>query len=196
MLKQELRKTYKALRLNLTPRQVNVLDDLLLIQFQQLPLEIPSRIMTYAPMEKFREFNPQAVTDYCYFKNPDQQLMYPLMDEINGEQGIIPILVNDDTVFAPNAFGVDEPVGGIDLEPAAIDLVIVPLLCFDARGYRVGYGKGYYDRFLKKCRPGCLKIGFSYFAPVPEITDAGPHDVKLDYCVTHDQVYAFSGWTG
>ena len=191
MKKQDLRKTYRELRRNLTPKQVNVLDDLLLIQFQQLPIEIPSLIMTYAPMEKHREFNPQAVTDYCYFKNPDQQLMYPLMDEVQGRQQIIPILVNDDTLFETNAFGVDEPVGGIDLDPLDIDLVIVPLLCFDERGYRVGYGKGYYDYFLKSCRPDCLKIGFSYFDPVPEIEDVAEHDVRLNFCITHDRMYAF-----
>ena len=191
MKKQDLRKTYRELRLNLTQKQVNVLNDLLLIQFQQMPLDIPARIMTYAPMEKHKEFNPQAITDYCYFKNPDQQLIYPLMDEVKGRQQIIPILVEDETLFETNAFGVDEPVGGIDLHPEEIEMVIVPLLCFDERGYRVGYGNGYYDYFLRHCRPDCIKIGFSYFAPVPEIEDVADHDVKLDLCVTHDRVYAF-----
>ena len=138
------------------------MDDLLLIQFQQLPVVIPPLIMTYAPLAKFSEFNPLPVTDYCYFVNPGQQLLYPLMDDVAGEQSIVAILVHDDTVFETNAYGIDEPVNGVDVEPSAIDMVIVPLLCFDTRGYRVGYGKGYYDRFLKKCRKDCIKVGFSY----------------------------------
>jgi 5-formyltetrahydrofolate cyclo-ligase len=167
------------------------MDDLLLIQFQKLPIDIPSLIMTYAPVEKLNEFNPQLISDYCYFKNPNQQLLYPLMYDVEKENEMIAVLVNDDTVFEQNEYGIDEPADGVDVEPSAIDMIIVPLLCFDKNGYRVGYGKGYYDRFLKHCRPGCIKVGFSYFDPVELIEDTNEHDVKLDYCVTHERIYEF-----
>jgi len=191
MKKKDLRRYYKDMRSQLTPKQVNAMDDLMLIQFQKLPIDIPALIMTYAPIEKFNEFNPQLISDYCYFKNPNQQLLYPLMYEVEQENEMIAVLVNDDTVFEQNEYGIDEPVEGLDVEPSAIDMVIVPLLCFDTKGYRVGYGKGYYDRFLKHCRPDCIKVGFSYFDPVPIIEDINEHDVQLDYCITHERFYAF-----
>jgi 5-formyltetrahydrofolate cyclo-ligase len=75
------------------------------------------------------------------------------------------------------------------IEIEKIDAIIVPLLCFDARGFRVGYGKGFYDKFLSECRTDCLKIGFSYFAPVAEISDAQDFDVKLDYCITPEEIF-------
>ena len=75
--------------------------------------------------------------------------------------------------------------------PAEIDLVIVPLLCFDKKGNRVGYGKGYYDRFLKQCRKDCIKIGFSYFDPIDQVEDINKFDVKLDYGITPDAIYQF-----
>ena len=66
----------------------------------------------------------------------------------------------------------------------SIDMVLVPGLCFDGDGHRVGYGKGFYDRFLKTCRPDCIKIGLSYFEPVESIDDVHEGDVRLDF-VSH-----------
>ncbi|MBL0358786.1 MAG: 5-formyltetrahydrofolate cyclo-ligase [Chitinophagaceae bacterium] len=191
MKKKDLRRYYKDMRSELNQKQINTMDDLMLIQFQKLPIDIPSLIMTYAPMEKLKEFNPQLITDYCYFKNPNQQLLYPLMYEVDNETEMIAVLVNDETLFEKNEFEIDEPVDGLDVEPSAIDMVIVPLLCFNTNGYRVGYGKGYYDRFLKHCRPDCIKIGFSYFDPVEQIEDVNEFDVQLDYCITHERIYEF-----
>ena len=67
----------------------------------------------------------------------------------------------------------------------------MPLLCFDAAGHRVGYGKGFYDKFLSKCRPDCTKIGLSYFPPVEAIAATGGHDIMLDICVTPEKTYQF-----
>jgi 5-formyltetrahydrofolate cyclo-ligase len=78
------------------------------------------------------------------------------------------------------------------VNPEAIDTAIVPLLCFDERGYRVGYGKGYYDRFLAKCRPNCLKIGLSFFEPVENIDDINEYDIPLDLCIAPDRTITFS----
>jgi 5-formyltetrahydrofolate cyclo-ligase len=64
-------------------------------------------------------------------------------------------------------------------------------LCFDLRGFRVGYGKGFYDRFLKKCRADCKKIGLSFFEPVKEISDIEEFDVALNFAVTPQEIYNF-----
>ncbi len=74
---------------------------------------------------------------------------------------------------------------------SSIDWVLVPLLAFDRRGHRVGYGKGFYDRFLAGCRSDARKIGLSLFAPVVAIDDIGSQDVALDAVVTPDRVWTF-----
>ncbi len=94
-----------------------------------------------------------------------------------------------DTKLARNRWHIFEPVGGELIEIEKIDAVLVPLLCFDERGFRVGYGKGFYDKFLSECRTDCLKIGLSYFAPIAEISDARNFDVKLDCCVTPEKFF-------
>ena len=85
-------------------------------------------------------------------------------------------------------WNIREPASRELVPTDVIDVVLVPLLCFDRRGHRVGYGKGYYDRFLASCRGNCQKIGLSYFPPVDEIEDTTSHDVRLDSCITPDEV--------
>lgn len=175
----------------LNPRDRIKLDDLLLIRFQQIVIDIPSLIMTYAPIKNLNEFDPQLITDYCYFKNPGQQLFYPVIKEGKKHPELISVVVDDDTIFKENKYGIAEPVDGIDMFRTEIDLVIVPLLCMDIKGNRVGYGKGYYDRFLRHCRKDCMKIGFSYFDPVDQVEDVNKFDVKLNYGITPNAIYQF-----
>jgi 5-formyltetrahydrofolate cyclo-ligase len=70
-------------------------------------------------------------------------------------------------------------------------VVFVPLLAFDSFGNRVGYGKGFYDKFLSECHAETIKIGLSFFEPEELIADVFDNDVKLDYCVTSEHVYTF-----
>lgn len=190
MDKASLRRHYRDKRAAISTSAKEKLQDLMLIQFQKLSLEIPAHIMTYAAIEKFNEFDPILITDYCYFKNPGQSLFYPYIPGKGAPMQAI--LVNDDTVFETSSFGIDEPPGGAPMFAEEIDMVIVPLLCFDELGYRVGYGKGYYDQFLATCRKDVLKIGFSFFEAEKKMMDVHDHDVKLDYCITPEKIYSFS----
>lgn len=91
----------------------------------------------------------------------------------------------------PNFWGIFEPLNTRVVSEQAVDLVIVPLICFDTSGHRVGYGGGYYDKFLSICRPDCLKVGVSFFEPVEKIEDVAEHDIRLDRCITPERVWNF-----
>lgn len=97
------------------------------------------------------------------------------------------------TEIKESSLGIPEPVEA-ELCPAEkIDLVLLPLLAFDLKGNRVGYGAGFYDRFLSSCHPNAKKIGLSFFSPVPEeIPDVQEHDVPMDACICPDKVYYFN----
>ncbi len=90
-----------------------------------------------------------------------------------------------------NDYGIEEPSGGNKVMENEIDLILVPLLAFDKYGFRVGYGKGYYDKFLFQCRKDSIKIGLSYFDPVDEIEDINSFDIPLNYCVTPRKLFIY-----
>lgn len=191
MIKEALRILYKLKREELAAPLKLQLDDLLLIQFQQLAIDIPSNIMSYKIKNNSNEFDPQSVIEYCYFKNLGIKLSLPRMLPDFNSAAMVAEQVGANTQFFINAFGIPEPNGGYEISPELIDLVIVPLLCFDQSGNRVGYGKGYYDRFLKNCRKDCIKIGFSYFSPIASIDDTNEFDIPLDYGISPDAIHEF-----
>ncbi len=82
-----------------------------------------------------------------------------------------------------------DPLTAVPVSPASIDAVLVPLLAFDVNGNRVGYGGGFYDRFLAQLRPDALKIGLSLFEAIEGIEDVDLHDVRLDYCITAEKIW-------
>lgn len=87
-----------------------------------------------------------------------------------------------------NAYHIPEPAKA-KIHTGKIDMVIVPLIAFDKNGYRVGYGKGFYDRFLQGI--AAKKIGLSLLDELLEIDNVNEHDVKLDQCITPEKTYIF-----
>ena len=189
MTKKEIRKTYTEKRNTLTPKQVLVNQDLLLIQFQRLALPDLTLIHTYLSIQDRKEPDPMPLVEWLRFQHPNLHVSYSRINP--ADFSMEHVLEEDDTYFELNSYGIPEPQGGQLINEEEIELAFIPLLAFDVEGNRVGYGKGYYDRFLSKCRPDIIKIGISYFPPVDKIEDLGLFDKKLDFCITPDRIYAF-----
>ena len=189
MLKTEARKLYKEKRQDLSAKERMKLDDLLLIQLQTAPLPFLTFLLSYWPIEQNHEPNTHLFTDYLEFQNPELIICYPKSNFT--DKTIQALQTNDDTRFRKNEYNLYEPEDGVTVNPAGLDMVFVPLLTFDKRGFRIGYGQGFYDRYLAQCRRECIKIGFSYFEPLDEIEDASLFDVPLNLCVTPTTVYVF-----
>jgi 5-formyltetrahydrofolate cyclo-ligase len=188
MTKENIRREYKQRRRKLSASQKDKLEDLMLIQFQRLKLPALSNLMTYAPIEVQNEYDPFLIEEYTTVMNENAVLVYPI---INLEKETMhTLVVEDETIFEENRYGILEPIGGARIYPEHIQAMIVPLLAFDKSGNRVGYGKGYYDTFIKKCSPTLIKIGFSFFEPI-EIDDVQEWDQKLNYCITPEKIYTF-----
>lgn len=189
MLKKEARQLFRQKREELTATQQLKFDDLLLIQFQTIELPFLSTVLSFHPIEEKKEVNTFTIIDYLHFTNPALQIAYPKTDFSSNSMHAV--LCNADTPFELNEFNIPEPVSNEVLDPTEIDLVLIPLLAFDTKGIRVGYGKGFYDRFLKQVREDCFQIGFSYFEPIESVDDADDFDVPLDLCITPQKVYVF-----
>jgi 5-formyltetrahydrofolate cyclo-ligase len=165
------------------------LDDLVLIQFQRLQLPGIQTLLSYWPIPTHHEVNTLPMTDFMQFRMPGLTLAYP---RTNYEAITIEaVMVDDDSGYKTNQYGITEPLGENVLLPEELDMVFVPVLVYDERGYRVGYGKGFYDRYLKLCKKDVIKIGFSYFAPEPLISDVNEFDIPLNFAITPERIYEF-----
>jgi len=188
MDKVALRQTYRVRRNSLTQRELLINDDLLLLKFQQLDFSEVNTLMSYWPIEQNNEPNTHLFSDYLQFVLPQLKMVFP---KIYNNQNMQGILVDENTIYNTNSWGITEPVNGQPVDPQTIDLILVPLLIFDKLGYRVGYGKGFYDRFLTKCNKDAILIGLSYFEPVDKITDRNEFDIPLTLGITPHYIYEF-----
>jgi len=186
MQKTELRKVYKRKRENLSLDSIQ--DKSLKISNNILQMKIWS-FLYYHLFISISE-NKEIDTSYILtlLQGKDKNIIIPKTVSNNTLENY---LLTDTTVFKKNTWNIPEPIDGILINEKQIDVVFIPLLAYDVKGNRVGYGKGFYDNFLKKCKPTVLKIGLSFFEPEQVITDISSSDIPLDYCVTPNKVYKF-----
>lgn len=83
------------------------------------------------------------------------------------------------------------PKKTMEIAKETIDCFVVPGVAFDLKGYRMGWGKGYFDRYLSDLRPNQIKIGLAYELQVCKALQTSPHDVKIDVLVTENRVLRF-----
>lgn len=190
MTKDQLRKEYKKRRNALNLQEKASFDQQIFEHLKHIDWSSYNYIHVYLSMQKFNEPDTAEFITWLRKYYPEMNLVISKSDFITGEMHNY--VLNNSTVLAENNWGILEPMNGKLVEEEKIDFVLVPLLVVDIDGNRVGYGKGFYDRFLAKCRADVKCCGISYFEPVEEITDVGEWDVKLDGCITPNKVYTFS----
>jgi 5-formyltetrahydrofolate cyclo-ligase len=155
-------------------------------QCLQLPIWDYRYFHLFLPIESKAEMDTSLVL--TLLQGRDKEVVLP---KLEGPRDLKHILLTDSTRIVNNSWQIPEPSEGIFFDPLLLDVVFVPLLICDLKGHRVGYGKGYYDRFLSQCKPEVLKIGLSFFNPIPAIADSYSGDIPLDYCVCPDKIYRF-----
>ncbi len=186
MLKRDLRLSHFEYRAALSPKQQQAKS----LRIAERCLQMP--IWDHSIYHLFLSIPGKGEVDTSFLKqiiwDKGGMVAVPKMEP--GRQ-LSHYYLKPDTALASNTWGVPEPLAGKMLDARELDVVFLPLLAFDKKGYRVGYGGGYYDRFLDACRQNVLKIGISYFPPVEQIDDLHPGDIPMDYCVTPEAVFSF-----
>ncbi len=122
------------------------------------------------------EFNTDDLINYA-LKNKKIVLL-PRIDQDN----MFFLRIDDNTIYEESKFHVLEPIYEQEKIINQMDLIIVPGLAFDQKGSRLGYGKGYYDRFLKD--KDTYKIGVCYDEQIVDLVPTNDHDVSLDMIVS------------
>ena len=187
MTKEEIRLNYRQLRHALSADAIPEKSMRIANNALALPIWRANYFHTFLTIPDKKEVDTRFLI--TILQGRDKHIVIP---KVKGEKKLTHYLLTDSTTLQPNTWNVPEPVEGIEVPVEKIDVVFVPLLAFDLDGNRVGYGKGYYDIFLKKCREDVIKVGLSFFEAEAKIEGINPHDVPLDYCLTPFSTYSFS----
>ena len=182
MQKAELRKLMLQQRRALPAGEVQRRSERIAEQFfANFVLQPGQTVHVFLPIVKNNEVNTWPIIERLRLEHPAVRVVVPVTDV---EQNILTHHhLTDEAVLVENPWGIPEPQNARLVLAPEVDMVLIPLLAFDEAGHRVGYGKGFYDRFLADCRPEVLKIGLSLEPPVPIIADPNPFDVPLDVVV-------------
>lgn len=161
--------------------------------FDHFPLPDYKTIHVFLPILRKKEIDTWQIIRQLQMNYPHVRIAVSVSDINN--YSLNHFWLKPETKLQENKWGIPEPVQAESIDVADIDMVLVPLLAFDCKGHRVGYGKGFYDRFLASCRPETLKIGLSLEAVGQQVADVHEGDVLLDYVITPAEVISFKNRT-
>ncbi len=185
MTKAEARKHYRSLRKQLSKTEVNQLSAQIFEQIQLIDFTSAQTFHLFLPIEKNNEINTYPIIDWLFEQN---------------KKVILPLVIGDDMINCEvkkgfetklNSLQIPEPTHYTEIDSKEIDVIFIPMFVADKKGNRVGYGGGYYDKFLARCKPESKKIGLTYFRPIEYIEDAYFGDFPLDLCVTPEEIESF-----
>lgn len=184
--KSELRRVYLGKRKSLSEDEI-----------EGQSLKITENIINYFGWEKIENIHIFLPIKHKKEVNTEYLIKF-FLD--NGKNVFVPKIIDDDiyslalmpnTTLEKNTWGVLEPQGEDCSEVKKFDLVITPLLYCDNQGNRIGYGKGFYDRFFAQINRDALKVGVNFFPPNEGVIDVFSMDIPLDYLVTSEEVLSF-----
>lgn len=186
MKKDELRKIYYEKRLLVDEIQRKTLIKKILQELKKLTLT-NKYVSIYLPIIKNNEIDTYPII--TLIEKMGGKIVVPKSDF---QTGIMThFLFTKNTRLELNKFDIPEPLNEKAVQNSQIDIVLLPLLIFDQAGHRVGYGKGFYDRFIYDCRADTIKIGLCDFSSIEEISPLLSSDIAMDFCITPDKLYTF-----
>lgn len=177
--KEELRKEILEERRRLDPRTREEFSERIVRNILSLPeFEKAERVLLFSPVKGEPDISPL----FRIVLNRGSRLILP---RVSGEELEL-VYVEDLSSLRPGSYGIPEPSSGEVADPEEVDFAVVPGLVFDRRGYRIGFGKGYYDRLLKRIR--APKAGVAYSFQVLSRVPEEEWDEPVDLIVTEKGV--------
>lgn len=187
--KTELRQEYRQLRKQLSGAEVNDLSQKIAKQVE-IWLDGQESLMQFHlffPIAKFNEVNTFYLQQLL-----EQRGKTLYTSQVNREEDRLDtLLLPSEAAFFLDEWGIPVPQESLRVPTTKIQVVFVPLLAYDSSGHRLGFGKGFYDKFLSSLEQSVIKVGLSFF-PAEDAIPTEPHDVPLDYCITPDRIRAFT----
>ena len=197
MDKTQLRSHFRALRERLSAKKIATASAALCQRLATwLPYKGDTSYKEYSSNAgSLKERATPAILTYLAFRNePDLSLLFDLLPNAHW---IVPRIEGQWLMLHPydpahlvrHRFGMLEPAADLPvIDPVEIDVVLVPGVAFDRRGGRLGFGAGYYDRFLLTTL--ALRVGVTYDECLADALPCGEHDQRMDWVVTPSSLFA------
>ena len=179
--KQELRTQFKSYREQLSDQQYASFNRRIRERLAALPEVSRSRMVhSYWSLPTRREIDIRPLIQQWHAEG--KTIVLPVMRGLD----LLHVPFEGTSQLAKNSWGLYEPTGSKTVPVTDLELVVVPALGASRRGHRIGYGKGYYDRFLADVR--AVTVGLVFDACLKGTVPVEPHDVPLDIIVTENEV--------
>jgi 5-formyltetrahydrofolate cyclo-ligase len=191
MNKSECRQYFLALRKNLSREEWQLRNEQILERVEKLCMKLsPGNGLLFYPIESKKEVDLRQLPERLYEKETGWTWSLPVM---NDNQGLKTYSWVKEEPLVEAKFGVLEPkaIPERHVNGSALNLIIVPLVIADQNGNRVGYGKGFYDRFISSEASNALRVGVCIFPPIHEIADINPMDQRLHILICPEKSLAF-----
>ncbi|MFC7356308.1 5-formyltetrahydrofolate cyclo-ligase [Jejudonia soesokkakensis] len=186
MDKKTLRKKYFALRKQVSNSAIEEMSLEIANKSLELPIWGKTNYHIYLPISEKKEVNTEYLLHILQGKDKSVVISKANFETMK----MTHFLLQENTVLETSAYGITEPKDGFEVSPSQIEVVFVPLLAYDTFGNRVGYGKGFYDRFLAECETTTQFVGLSFFPPEEKILHENI-DIPLNYCITPEKIFMF-----
>ena len=181
MLKSQIRKQILQARKDMGAEEFAFFSLSIFESFKLIDLSEIRTMHLFLPIQEKKEVNTWLIIKWLQKEHAHIRLVVPRFMGSFTELAHIELVPESKILL--NKWGIPEPVSGDLIAPSEIDLCLVPLLGIDERGHRLGYGQGFYDRFLATCRPDIKTIGLSLFEPLDEQIETDQFDIPLKACI-------------
>ncbi|MXV37538.1 5-formyltetrahydrofolate cyclo-ligase [Flavobacteriaceae bacterium Ap0902] len=183
-MKKDLRQVYITKRKEISTSDREIYSQQIATHFLNSEWMEYETFHIFIPIDKFNEINTRLIIQELWAKN--KTVVVPKMKG----KALLNCAYTPETLLAKNSWGIEEPKNHKEIPASQIDVVIVPMLIADKNGNRIGYGGGFYDRFLPTLRRDVQLVGINYFEPIAHI-DHEEHDIPLDALITPKGVVKF-----
>tara|TARA_B100001287_G_scaffold245476_1_gene222781 strand:- start:22190 stop:22756 length:567 start_codon:yes stop_codon:yes gene_type:complete len=188
MKKHALRKLIKEKRKVMSKQDIKTFSDSIMNHLIEA-FEFKNKLVNvFLPIQKFNEIDLTPLKDKIETLGGKVCINRSNFDTFE----LSPILWDDHLIIEENQYGIPEPINGKQLNLKNIDIVLVPLLAFTSEGHRLGYGKGFYDRFLIKTADQCIHVGICHNSNYHQIDDINDRDIALEFLISPEGMKTFN----
>ena len=155
--------------------------------FSLFETEHPEVVHLFLPMPSKAEVDTRFILQRINQQYPHVKTVTSVIAE--DQVSLLTIEVRMDTPLALNTWGIPEPITRIIFPEKKIQEVLTPLLAMDSAGYRLGYGKGFYDRFFSRCSTSVKRTGINFFPVVYDELPKDSWDVPLHRLLSAENLF-------